>query len=696
MNGELSIAFAPALPWPAIAAFAAVAAILLALHFRARARGLAWRALACAGLLAALANPMAVIEERRELPDVALVVVDESRSQTIGERRAQSDAALQRIRDQAGGAKDLELRVVRTGAGGGIDSDGTRLFGAVERALADVPRSRLAGIVLLTDGQVHDAPKDAAASAESFPAPVHALLTGARGERDRRLVVEQAPSYAIVGKPQQLTLRIDDGPGAAGGVARVELRRDGGEPQTLRLQVGVAQTVDFTLERAGSTLFEIAVEPGPRELTLENNRAVVAVSGVRDRLRVLLVTGEPHAGERTWRALLKSDPAVDLIHFTILRPPEAQDFTPVNELSLIAFPIRELFEVKLQDFDLIIFDRYRRRDTLAQIYLDNIVRWVRAGGALFIAVGPSGGAPSSLFNSPLGAIMPGAASQTAFEQPFKPKLTEIGRRHPVTAELPGAGSATGEPQWGRWFRHIDTEPRRGNALMSGINGRPLLLLDRVGEGRVAQLQSDHIWLWGRGYDGGGPHAELLRRVAHWLMKEPELEENDLRAAVKGGRIEVTRRALEPDARPVEMTTPSGARRPVALQEGEAGRAVGSVEVDEPGLYYFSDGARSAIAAVGALNPIEMGDVRATDEVLKPVVVASGGHALWLSDGLPEIRRVRAGRDTGGETLGRGWIGLRANGDYLVTGVSQTPLLPAALVFLLGLGALVGAWRREGR
>ena len=696
MSGDLSIAFAPALPWSVIGALALVALALLALHARARAPGLMWRAIACVGLLAALANPMAVIEERRELPDVALLVVDESKSQSIGERRAATDAAVQRVREQAAGAKDLELRVIRSGAGGGVDSDGTRLFGAIERALGDVPRSRLAGVVLVTDGQVHDAPKAEALAAQSWPAPVHALLTGQRGERDRRLVIEQAPSYAIVGKPQQMTIRVDDGPGAPGATVRVELRRDAGEPQTLRLQTGVPQTVDFTLERAGTTLFEIAVEPGPRELTLENNRAVVAVGGVRDRLRVLLVTGEPHAGERTWRALLKSDPSVDLVHFTILRPPEAQDFTPVNELSLIAFPIRELFEVKLAEFDLIIFDRYRRRDVLAQIYLDNIVRWVRAGGALFIAVGPTGGGSTSLFNSPLGAIMPGGPSATAFEQPFKPILTETGRRHPVTADLPGAGAENGAPRCRGGGTSCPIAARRGHTLMAGVNNRPLLLLDRVGEGRVAQLQSDHIWLWGRGYDGGGPHAELLRRVAHWAMKEPELEENDLRAAVKGARIEVVRRSVEPDSRPVEMTSPSGAKRRIPLTEGAAGRAVGSVEVEEAGLYHFGDGVRSAIAAVGALNPVEMGDVRATDQLLRPVVVASGGHVLWLADGLPEIRRVRPGRDTGGETPGRGWLGLRTNGDYLVTGVTQTPLLPGVLVFLLGLGALVAAWRREGR
>jgi hypothetical protein len=688
--GDLTISFGPLVPWPVLGALATVAAVALALLWWLRARGATWRTVAVLGLLAALLNPTAVFEQRQPLSDVAVVVVDESNSQAIGDRRARSEHALEHIRARLGQQKDIELRVVR--AAGAAGDGGTRLVAAMERAIADVPRSRLAGVTLITDGQVHDIPRTV--NPDQLPGPVHVLLSGEHNEVDRRLIIESAPSYGIVGKPQQLTLRIEDA-SANGQIARVDIRRDGGEPQTLRLPVGSAQTIDFTLDHGGQTLFEIVVEPGRRELTLDNNRAVVAVNGVRDRLRVLLVTGEPHAGERTWRNLLKSDPAVDLIHFTILRPPEAQDFTPVNELSLIAFPIRELFEVKLNEFDLIIFDRYRRRDVLAQVYLDNIVRYVRNGGALLVATGPNLNTPGNLFTSPLGQILPGTPTGTSFEEGYKPRLSEVGRRHPVTADLPGAEAS--DPAWGRWFRHVDTEPRRGQVVMTGVNDRPLMILDRVGDGRVAQIMSDHIWLWARGFEGGGPQAELLRRIAHWLMKEPELEENDLRANVRGNMIEVMRRSLEADGRAVEVTAPSGARQTVALTETRGGRSNGTFEAKESGLYHITDGTRVALAAVGALNPLELADVRTTEDVVKPVVVASGGQVLWLTDGQPDIRRVRAGRDAGGrEPNGRGWIGFRANGDYVVTGVTQVPLLPGLVLFALALGALVLAWRREGR
>ncbi len=689
--GELSLSASPLLPWAAMVVALGIGVVALALLGWLRPRGVLWRVLAIAGLLLVLVNPVAILEERQPLSDVALVVIDDSKSQTLGERQAQTAAAEAAIRQRFQQLKDLDLRVVHTG-GGRTTAAGTRLFEAVERALSDVPRQRLSAVLMVTDGQIHDLPQPGQLPA--LPKPIHTLLTGKRGEQDRRLVVERSPSYGIVGRPLKMTVRVDDGPGR-GGTAQLNIRRNGEEPQTIAVPIGTPQDIDFVLDHSGQTVFELEVAPGPEELTLDNNRAVVMVGGVRDRLRVLLVTGEPHPGERTWRNLLKSDPAVDLIHFTILRPPEAQDFTPVSELSLIAFPIRELFEVKLHEFDLVIFDRYRRRDVLAQVYLDNIVRYVRGGGALLVAAGPQTPGSANLLSSPLAQILPGIPTGAQFERGFRLAVTELGHRHPVTADLPGAEAT--EPSWGRWFRHVDTEARRGPTLMSGVDGRPLLILDRVGDGRVAQLMSDHIWLWARGFEGGGPQAELLRRVAHWLMKEPELEENDLRAILRGDRIEVVRRSLEVDQRPVEVTGPNGFAAKIELKEAQGGRAVGTLAVEESGLYRFASGDRVALAAVGALNPVELADVRATEDVVRVAANATGGTVAWLSDGMPELRRVRPNRDAHGrEPGGRQWLGLKANGDYLVKEVRQMSLLPGLLVLIVTLGTLILAWRREGQ
>jgi hypothetical protein len=690
MFGNLQIELSPVLPWAVIGALAAAAALVLLLGLWRRARGTAWRLVATAGLLGAITNPSIVREERSYIDDVAVVVVDDSASQRIGERTQQTAAALAEIEKRIGALPHLELRVVRAGedsttAGGG----GTRLFEALSRALGDVPARRVAGAVFISDGQVHDVP--AGLKDLGFDAPVHLLLTGAADEVDRRLTLTKAPTYGLVDNDVAMTVRIDDQPDSpAGATARVTVMQDGEPKETLDLPIGVDEDVTVHLDHPGPTLVELQVEGRPQELSLVNNTGVAVINGVRDRLRVLLVSGEPHAGERTWRNILKSDPAVDLVHFTILRPPEKQDGTPINELSLIAFPIRELFEVKLNEFDLIIFDRYRRRGVLPRAYFENIAHYVEEGGALLDAAGVSMGGPLGLYQSPLGDVLPGEPTGEVIEQGYRPAVTEMGLKHPVTADLPGGGA---KPTWGRWFRLARASIKTGQTLMSGANSEPLLILNRFGKGRVAQLLSDQIWLWSRGYEGGGPQAELLRRVAHWLMKEPELEEEDLRAIVIDGRLEITRRSLGENPKTVEVTTPAGETRTVPMADAGNGKSTGAMPASESGLYRVSDGGHRAFAASGDLNPIELADLRSTGDRLRPIVDATDGGIVRIAgDGLPDVRQVKPGRDPSG----RGWIGLRANEDYVVTGVNQAPLLPALIVLLLGLGATMLAWRREGR
>ena len=406
--------------------------------------------------------------------------------------------------------------------------------------------------------------------------PLHVLLTGRRDEKDRRLTVEKAPSYGLVDKEVTLSYRIDDRPApkAAPGVARARtwLRRDGVEIKSTTVPVGSALQVAFALEHGGPTVIELEVETTPGELSTLNNRAVITIHGVRERLRVLLISGQPHAGERTWRNLLKSDPSVDLVHFTILRPPEKDDLTPLRELALIVFPIRELFEVKLKDFNLIVFDRYVVRDVLPPSYLRNIENYVRQGGALMLAVGPEFAGLRSLFHTPLGSVMPGIPTGRVLEQGYRPTISDVGSRHPVTATL--IADPRAKPRWGRWFRQIEAGRDAGDILMDGIEERPLLILKRVDKGRVAQLMSDHIWLWARQFEGGGPQGELLRRLAHWLMKEPDLEEESLAARARGGRLVIERRSLATAVPPVTVTAPSGATEKVALKAASGGRAPG--------------------------------------------------------------------------------------------------------------------------
>ncbi len=694
------LTLAPLVPWPVVVTLGVVAVVLVAVALIRGGRGWLFRGIAMAALMVALLNPLIVREQRDPQRDLVVVVVDESLSQTVGERASQTEAALNSLRETLSGFDDLETRVVRTGRNG--DDRGTRLFSALQRAFAENASERLAGAILVTDGQIHDLPGPGEETA--LPAPVHVLLSGAPGERDRRLVIDRAPAYGLVGRDVTIKYTVRDTVpprrDKRADTAEVRVYLNGVLAKTETVTVGDPRDYSLVLQHAGPTIIELEVAGAGDDASNLNNRAAVTINGVRDRLKVLLVSGQPHPGERTWRNLLKSDPSVDLIHFTILRPPEKDDMTPLRELSLIVFPVNELFEKKLHEFDLVVFDRYVVRGVLPFAYMKRIVDYLRGGGAVLIAVGPEFAGPRTLFRTPLGAVIPGAPTGRVVEEAFRPKVTGLGHRHPVTSGLPGeAVSGDGgdlsdgsEPTWGHWFRLVEVEPGGGEVLMHGPGDRPLLVVERVGSGRIAQLTSDHIWLWARGFEGGGPQAELLRRLAHWLMKEPELEEEGLWATVEDGRLLIERRSLRLDDVEATITSPFGEVRKVILEPGADGIARAEVPISETGIYRVDDGDRTAVAASGTIAPVELNDLRATEDAVAPLSKASGGGVSWLVDGMPEIRRVKPGR----VAAGQGWIGLRRNESYVVTGASEVPLLPGLLLLALVMGGLGAAWWREGR
>lgn len=692
-----ALRFEPLLPVWLIAALAAVASLVVLLGAWRRARGTPWRLIAFAVLLLWLAGPRLVQETRDNLPDIGLLVLDQSASMQVGERARLADAARASIAEQAGKLSDLELRTITVPESGDA---GTRLFSAIDRALADIPRSRLAGTIAITDGQVHDIP-----DASPGGAPLNVLVPTKGEETDRRLRIIEAPSYGIVGKTVTLRVAIEDlGVPHPAGSANLTVRRDGEPPHRENVPIGVEQRINVPITRAGPTVIELAADTLPGEVSTINNRAVVEINGVRDRLRVLLISGEPHPGERTWRRLLKADPSVDLVHFTILRPPEKDDLTPLNELALIAFPVRELFLDKIHEFDLIILDRFQNRGLLPLPYIGNIADHVREGGALLLSVGPEFSGAASLAATPLGQILPGipAPFDAVVDGRFRPRITDLGQRHPVTEGLAGANppdKSDTSPQWGSWYRRIEPVDVHGEVLMASPDQQPLLALDRVGKGRVALLLSDQIWLWSRGHEGGGPQAELLRRVAHWLMQEPELEENALTARVAEGRLTVERRSTDP-APPgqVTVTDPDGKMQALALRPAAPGRATVTLPAPTPGVWQVTDGSRTAYAAAGAANPMEFADLRATASLLRNLAHASGGGVHFIATGtagaapdVPELRRTEPDRPaTGGS-----WIGLERRHDHVVTGIAGLALLPPWAALPLMLGLMVLAWRREG-
>jgi hypothetical protein len=474
------------------------------------------------------------------------------------------------------------------------------------------------------------------------------------------------------------------------------VRRDRAQVATVQANVGETIKVPVRIEHGGQNVVELEVAVLPNELTAINNKAVVTIEGVRDKLKVLLVSGEPHNGERMWRNLLKSDANVDLVHFTILRPPEKQDGTPINELSLIAFPTADLFGRKIKDFDLIIFDRYSNQSVLPPIYLDNIVRYVREGGALLLAAGPDFARSEGIFFSPIGRIAPARPDGNLIERGFRAAVSEEGAKHPVTRGLVGAQSSP--PAWGPWFRQIGATLTRGTSVLDGADNKPVLVLSRESKGRVAELLSDQIWLWARGYDGGGPYLDLLRRLAHWLMKEPDLEEEALRAVAQGNKLVIERQSLKPEVPPATVTTPSGKMVTLALTAAGPGLWHGELETRELGLFKAVDGDLSVLANIGPENPREFQDVLSTPDKMRALAEATGGTVRRIADGpdgaitFPRILAMRDSPVYGGSDF----AAIKNTGASEVKGIGFLPLAIGFLGLLALLGSVVSAWIYEGR
>ena len=709
MNHVLSLDWTPQLPVWLLAALGILSALALGLAFARRATGAIWRLFAVSLLLFWLAGPRLVRASWQDLPETALLVIDQTGSMAVGQRSLIAARAASALRAAAQRLGSITLRTVTVTGG---SSGGTRLFDAIAHATSDIPAGQLAGILAVTDGQVHDAPAapgDRLPGRAGDPAPFQALITAAREQTDRRLRVLQAPPYAIIGHDATLRVEVEDlGPQETppNAQAILTLKRDGESPISREVPVGKPQDIPLPVTHAGPMLVALQAATLPGEVSTLNNQTVIQINGVRDRLRVLLVSGTPNQGERVWRRLLKADPAVDLVHFTILRPPDKDDTTPLNELALIAFPTRELFQEKINSFDLIILDGFENRGILPLAYLQNIADFVRGGGGLLLTAGPEFIGRSSLQDTPLGDILPVhvPAEGGLLEERFQPMPTTLGRRHPVTADLPqmppehGGGSSG----WGSWYRALRSDQSHGQVLLTAPDGRggvaPLLVLDHVDRGRTAMLLSDQIWLWSRGEGGGGPQAELLRRVAHWLMKEPELEEEQLTASLTHGILTINRRSVdEHPATHVSILAPDGAKSGLDLARKGEGLLSGSLPAPAAGIWDVSDGTHHAYAASQPEDPEEIADLRATAARLAPIASQTGGSVHWLGDdpasiSIPQLRLVSAGATASGN----GWIGLRRTGAHVVTGTDEQRLLPPWLVLPAILLLLFIGWRREGR
>ncbi len=676
------LAFDPLIPWALLWTLVAGSAVLWAVYLYLRGKAWLFRALALSVLALALANPLWIEEQREPLKDIVALVMDRSESMNFRGRTETAQAAYEALKAQIDADETLELRVAETDPG----ADGTEMYMALQSVLSDAPRERIAGAVMITDGQIHDMPQDAKDAAQI--GPIHSLVVGGDDEIDRNVEIQSAPSFAILDQKVEMRIQVND---PKEKIVDVGVSINGDPQPSQRVKVGEPVTVNFTLKRRGDNLIVLSVDGIPNELTLANNLASATISGVQDRLRVLLVTGEPHAGARVWRDLLKSDPAVDLVHFTILRPPSKTDNVPTEELALIQFPKAQLFREMLDQFDLVIFDHELRPAVLEERYLDRVARYVENGGALLIAAGPPYPGAYILYNTPLGGVLPGRVTGQVVDGKFVPQLTNLGKRHSVTATLPTEG-------WGPWMRYMGMEQgAESEAVLQTPDGHPLLLLNRVGEGRVASVMSDQLWLWARGFEGGGPYAELIRRTAHWLMKEPELEE-ELLTLEAGAEPEVTAhlRTLSDSPEPLMIKGPDGTSQKAEWSLVSPGSYKSVLPAKDLGLYVATSGKLKGVTLRGPTHPREYLDLRATTEKVQPLAAATLGAVFKLgADGSPEMPQLRRVGERG-NAAGSNWLGLRQRGAYAVRATDSTTLLPGVVGMILAALFMMLAWRREGR
>ena len=323
---------------------------------------------------------------------------------------------------------------------------------------------------------------------------------------------------------------------------------------------------------------------------------------------------------------------------------------------------------------------------------------MRDGGAVLVAAGPDYAEPDGIWRTPLGAIPPAEPDRQCHPARHSalPSPT-IGAKHPVTRGLPGSDDDAAAPGAAGSVRSMPLSTR-GTSVLSGADDKPLLVLSREGKGRVALLLSDQIWLWARGFEGGGPHLDLLRRLAHWLMKEPELEEEALRATANGEQLTIERQSLKDQIPPVEVSAPSGKKTTVTLAPAEPGLSHATIKVSELGLYRVTDGALSALVNVGPENPREFQEVVSTTEKLRPLAEATGGTVRRIgvsgsSDvSLPRIVAMHSSPVYGGSD----YAAIKRTDAAQVTGIGIAPLAIGFLGLLFLLASTIAAWLFEGR
>ena len=561
---------------------------------------------------------------------------------------------------------------------------GTNFFSTLKKELNKINKDRVAGIIFVTDGQIHDIEEY---SDKLDNIPIHFIIVGKENELDRVLKTYNVPDYSIVGEQVNFDLIVEDYYTKKDLVADIIL--DGKKYLSKKIKPNKNYQISIPIYHAGENVLEIKVKKLPGEISEINNYKIHKIKGVHEKLRVMLISGEPNMGLRSLRNLLNSDPSIELVHFTILRPPSKRDLTPVKELSLIPFPTDELFAADISKFSLIIFDQYSLQGVLPKKYLSNITNFVLKGGALLDIAGPEYAKQTSIINSPLKIILPTNPLDELGVEEFKPELTELGLRHPITNKL--ITNYKNKP-WGSWNRFIKTEKKSGKILLKHKN-YPILVASQVGDGRVVQLLSDQTWIWKKSITESGPLTELVRNTIHWLLKTPELEENFLNFTKNSNIINVTLNTLLPGNANAKITSPSNKTINFLMKDNNSGGLNGQFISNELGKHKLEVKGITKYIYLGQKNNKELEDIKSTENKVNILSKTKNNISThWYESGMPKILIIYNDKILSGQN----WIGIKNKNVPKTSQFISKEYLDWYFLLPFLLGLFIYSWFRESR
>jgi uncharacterized membrane protein len=550
--------------------------------------------------------------------------------------------------------RDYDLRVFRFGATlepmaptalGELKAQdhGTRLVESLRAVAKDA--SQQSGILIFSDGITNG---EQQTLPESAPLPVPVFTVGlgeAEGFTDLRIAELKTPEFAFRGREFKLDLVVK-ATGLKGKTVPLYFNRGRNLITSHSVTINSDPfeqkvSLSFTPKELGAHSFSLSLPTQPGEQLTQNNHREFKIDVRRDKLRVLTLSGAPAWNYRFLRMALKQDPLIDLVSFVFLRTPTDSVDVPDSQLSLIPFPIDDIFLDELKNFDVVVLDDFSHRSYFNPVYLERLRDFVRDGGGLAMFGGArgfdSGGYGESALREALPVELDGKGKYQHATN-LRPTLSPTGKAHPITRLLPDPRS--NEEAWSKMpalTAHNQVRAARGETLITASGDGPggvvpLLTIGRFGKGRTLALMSDEAWRWNfvaaGNRDTPQHHLKLVRQAVRWLAQEPSFEQvqfQPIAVSKPGEKTTIKLRVLKDDFTPAHQAAvqlrvlgPDGEPTLIAANaDGEEGDFVGEYTPVREGAY--------RVEAEASLAGKELGKDRAGFHVTYPYGEADDGQ-----------------------------------------------------------------------